>query len=140
MIGLGHRVVAVKMAKSVDLHNLGSDVSQLLPERRDLVAEFHLLKNLNHRNIVKLLGACTDQAKPFFLVFEHCKIGSLLKFLHSDRRSRALHPQPHPLQKLLTPREILSFGWQISQAMSYLSHMGVSNSFVSQKKTLVGTN
>ena len=103
----GHRVVAVKMAKSQ------GDTQEL----SDLVSEFHLLKDVDHPNVVKLLGACSDQKGPFLLVLEYCEFGSLLVYL---RRLQRAGPDA------VTPSsQILSFAWQISQAMSYLTQLKV---------------
>lgn len=37
-------------------------------EKRDLVTELNLLKDLSHPNVVRLLGACTDEGELFTLL------------------------------------------------------------------------
>lgn len=68
----GHRVVAAKMTKTMD--GRGTEHS---PELQDLLSEFHLLKDVSHPNVIKLLGACTDASGPFLLILEYCEHGSL---------------------------------------------------------------
>lgn len=124
------------MAKSAlgSGNNNGSNESQqtVSPELTDLVSEFHLLKEVSHPNVVKLLGACIDPEGPFLLILEYCEHGSLRNYL---RRSRLLPPdslqpqQPqHAYHPAITPRDLLSFAWQIAQAGAYLAEMKV-NSF-----------
>jgi len=104
----GHRVVAVKMAKS-----RGGTREEL----NDLISEFHLLKDVDHSNVVKLLGACSDPDGPFLLILEHCEFGSLLLYLRGLQRAAP--------DAMAPPRQILSFAWQISQAMAYLTQLKV---------------
>jgi len=46
-------------------------------EKDDLLSEYNLLKDVNHPNVVKLLGACTTHEGPFYLIIEYAKYGSL---------------------------------------------------------------
>ena len=68
---LGYTRVAVKMLKA---GACGSDLS-------DLVMEYNLLKELDHPNVIKLLGACTDSRGPLYLIMEFAKHGSLRTYL-----------------------------------------------------------
>ena len=126
----GHRIVAAKMAKTPNVSRMGGDVRESMsPELSDLLSEFHLLKDLCHPNVIKLLGACTDAPGPFLLILEYCEHGSLRNYL---RRSRLVLPeQQHyahasQIAPAVTPRDLLSFAWQISQAGAYLSEMKVN--------------
>merc|ERR1719233_1766333 len=69
--------VAVKMLKP---HHSGSEHAEA-----DLLSEYNLLKEVDHPNVVKLLGACTDRRGPFYLIMEFAEHGSLRNYL---RRSR----------------------------------------------------
>jgi serine/threonine protein kinase len=42
---------------------------------QEFMAEFSLLKQLDHTNVIKLLGACTSN--PPLLVMEYAEFGSL---------------------------------------------------------------
>lgn len=64
---IGKSTVAVKTIKN------GADKT----EKDDLLSEYNLLKDVNHPNVVKLLGACTTQDGPFYLIIEYAKHGSL---------------------------------------------------------------
>lgn len=125
----GHRIVAAKMAKTPNVNRVGGELRESMsPELSDLLSEFHLLKDLCHPNIIKLLGACTDASGPFLLILEYCEHGSLRNYL---RRSRLVLPEHQhyshtsQLAPAITPRDLLSFAWQISQAGAYLSEMKV---------------
>ena len=97
--------MAVKMLKA------GASSSDL----SDLVMEYNLLKELDHPNVIKLLGACTDSRGPLLLIIEFAEHGSLRNYLRSIRDS----PSSDKFQNLL------SFGWQISKGMAYLEGLKV---------------
>ncbi len=124
----GHRIVAAKMAKTGVMIGRGDGGESMSPELADLLSEFHLLKDVSHPNVIKLLGACTDVSGPFLLILEYCEHGSLRNYL---RRSRLILPeqQQNPTTMMstpaVTPRDLLSFAWQISQAGAYLCEMKV---------------
>ena len=61
------RKVAVKMLKSN--HNR--------EEWYDLLSEYSFLKEMNHPNVIKLLGACTTKEGPLCIIMEYAKYGSL---------------------------------------------------------------
>ena len=81
----------------------------------DLVMEYNLLKELDHPNVIKLLGACTDSRGPLYLIIEFAEHGSLRNYLRSHRESKTA-------QQFQT---LLSFGWQISKGMAYLEGLKV---------------
>ena len=118
----GHRVVAVKMTKELECNN----------ELRDLVSEFHLLKEIDHPNVIQVLGACTDPGGRFLLILEYCEHGSLLSYLRQSRLveiSSSVQSTSHHLPTTdsnISPRDILSFARQISVAMAYLEEMKVN--------------
>jgi len=43
----------------------------------DLLSEYQLLKEVNHPNVIRLLGACTTPGAPIYLIIEYAKYGSL---------------------------------------------------------------
>lgn len=45
--------------------------------RQEFVAEFVLLKQVDHPNVIKLLGACTAPGGPLYLIMEYAELGSL---------------------------------------------------------------
>ena len=110
-ISLGHTKVAVKMLKP------GASSSDL----SDLVMEYNLLKELDHPNVIKLLGACTDCRGPLYLIMEFAEHGSLRNYLKSHRPE----PTKGDNQVIGKCEDILSFGWQISKGMAYLEGLKV---------------
>lgn len=139
----GHRVVAAKMAKTAVMINRGDVGEMISPELADLLSEFHLLKDVSHPNVIKLLGACTDVSGPFLLILEYCEHGSLRNYL---RRSRLVLPeqqQQNPSSVMVTPavtpRDLLSFAWQISQAGAYLCEMKLVHRDLAARNVLVAS-
>ena len=67
LAGAGYTRVAVKMLKA----------HYSTCELQDLLTEYSLLKEVDHTNVIKLLGACTDKAGPILLIMEFAQYGSL---------------------------------------------------------------
>ena len=88
----------------------------------DLVMEYNLLKELDHPNVIKLLGACTDSRGPLYLIMEFAEHGSLRNFLKHHRSE----PTKDEDQAPGISEDLLSFGWQISKGMAYLESLKVS--------------
>ncbi|XP_050534527.1 proto-oncogene tyrosine-protein kinase receptor Ret isoform X2 [Daktulosphaira vitifoliae] len=139
----GISTVAVKTVKN------GSDKT----EKDDLLSEYNLLKEVNHPNVVKLLGACTTHDGPFYLIIEYAKYGSLRSYLRKSRiidksfdgitsqtgeilqneirQSFALPLHP------ITPRDILKFAWQISKGMTYLAEIKLVHRDLAARNVLI---
>ena len=66
------RIVAVKRSKVVDEDKV-----------EEFINEVVVLSQINHRNIVKLLGCCLETKVPI-LVYEFVPNGDLFKFLHGE--------------------------------------------------------
>ena len=113
------------------------------PHWQDLLTEYSLLKEVDHPNVIKLLGACIDKAGPILLIMEFAEHGSLRSFLHlcrggagvalsggsrGDYQQRVIE-QTRPHQ--LTTKDLLCFSWQVGRGMEYLSKKKVNTSLCS---------
>ncbi|KAM5579960.1 wall-associated receptor kinase-like 1 [Rosa sericea] len=91
------RNVAVKKSKVVD----GGEVNQF-------INEIVILSQINHRNVVKLLGCCLESEVPL-LVYEFLPNGTLSQYIHS-------RDEDFPL----TWEMRLRVGTEVAGALSYL--------------------
>ncbi|XP_014756465.1 serine/threonine-protein kinase STY17 isoform X2 [Brachypodium distachyon] len=90
--------VAIKMLKCTeDLNN---------PSGVELLQEALILRIVNHENIIKYYGACTNHPN-YCIVTEYMPEGNLYEFLHKQKH-------------LLDLREILRIAISISKGMEYL--------------------
>uniref|UniRef100_A0A452FIE1 Proto-oncogene tyrosine-protein kinase receptor Ret n=1 Tax=Capra hircus TaxID=9925 RepID=A0A452FIE1_CAPHI len=129
----GYTTVAVKMLKE----NASSS------ELRDLLSEFNLLKQVNHPQVIKLYGACSQDG-PLLLIVEYAKYGSLRGFLRESRKagpgyvgSRNSSYLDNPEERALTMGDLISFAWQISRGMQYLAEMKLVHRDLAARNVLV---
>lgn len=102
------RMVAVKV---LDLNRLGAS--------RSFMAECEALRNIRHRNLVKIVTACSSvdfQGNDFkALVYEFMKNGSLDDWLHPL-------PSDNEVLKTLNFLQRLSIAIDVASALEYLHH------------------
>ncbi|XP_068838342.1 proto-oncogene tyrosine-protein kinase receptor Ret isoform X2 [Capricornis sumatraensis] len=132
----GYTTVAVKMLKE------NASPSEL----RDLLSEFNLLKQVNHPQVIKLYGACSQDG-PLLLIVEYAKYGSLRGFLRESRKagpgyvgsggSRNSSYLDNPEERALTMGDLISFAWQISRGMQYLAEMKLVHRDLAARNVLV---
>ncbi|XP_030955967.1 wall-associated receptor kinase-like 10 [Quercus lobata] len=92
------RIVAIKKCNTVDKENIEKFISEII-----------ILSQINHRNVVKLLGWCLETEVPL-LVYEFIPNGTLSQYIHEEN-------EEFPL---LTWDMRLRIAIEVARALSYL--------------------
>ncbi|XP_048474463.1 fibroblast growth factor receptor 1-like [Rhincodon typus] len=105
--------VAVKMLKG--------DATE--KDLSDLISEMEMMKMIGkHKNIINLLGACTQDG-PLYVIVEFASKGNLREYLRARRppgMEYCYNPTHVPVEQL-SFKDLVSCGYQVSRGMEYLA-------------------
>ncbi|XP_072288591.1 fibroblast growth factor receptor 1-A isoform X2 [Eucyclogobius newberryi] len=105
--------VAVKMLKS--------DATE--KDLSDLISEMEMMKIIGkHKNIINLLGACT-QGGPLYVIVEYASKGNLREYLRARRPpglEYCYNPDQVPVENV-SIKDLVSCAYQVARGMEYLS-------------------
>ncbi|XP_038641574.1 fibroblast growth factor receptor 1-like isoform X3 [Scyliorhinus canicula] len=106
--------VAVKMLKA--------DATE--KDLSDLISEMEMMKMIGkHKNIINLLGACTQDG-PLYVIVEFASKGNLREYLRVRRppgMEYCYNPTHHIAVEQLSFKDLVSCGYQVSRGMEYLA-------------------
>ncbi|XP_060044345.1 fibroblast growth factor receptor 3 isoform X2 [Erinaceus europaeus] len=89
----------------------------------DLVSEMEMMKMIGkHKNIINLLGACT-QGGPLYVLVEFAAKGNLREFLRARRPPGTDYPflACKPPEEQLSLKDLVSCAYQVARGMEYLA-------------------
>ncbi|XP_066304714.1 uncharacterized protein [Branchiostoma lanceolatum] len=69
-----------------------------------------MMRQFNHRNVLGLVGICLHQGEPPMIIIPYMKNGDLLNFIRDSGKD-------------ITTKDLIDFGQQIAEGMSYLGGM-----------------
>ncbi|KAL2296352.1 hypothetical protein Nmel_018656 [Mimus melanotis] len=112
--------VAVKMLKS--------DATE--KDLSDLISEMEMMKMIGkHKNIINLLGACTQDG-PLYVIVEYASKGNLREYLQARRppgMEYCYNPARVP-EEQLSFKDLVSCAYQVARGMEYLASKKVRSS------------
>ncbi|CAN9513495.1 unnamed protein product [Ophioblennius macclurei] len=105
--------VAVKMLKS--------DATE--KDLSDLISEMEMMKMIGkHKNIINLLGACTQDG-PLYVIVEYASKGNLREYLRARRppgMEYCYNPDQVPVENM-SIKDLVSCAYQVARGMEYLA-------------------
>ncbi|XP_077985464.1 uncharacterized protein LOC144440084 isoform X2 [Glandiceps talaboti] len=106
-------------------------------DRQNFLSELSIMKSFSsiHPNIVSLLG-CVTLSEPISIILELIPGGSLENYLLEIRRSQT--DKRSTFQEYITTRELLQFGEQIADGMSFIANLKVIHRDLATRNILLG--
>ena len=103
--------VAVKMLKS------DAEFETML----DFQKEVDTVVNFEHKNVIRLLGICTEQIDQTCMIFEYMELGALSELLRKGNPRNPDFYQLSPDEVIVKPSQFLSICIQLAKGLDYLS-------------------
>jgi hypothetical protein len=112
-------------------------VKQLhLPEASDdFFREVAFMSELNHPNVIRLLGVCSLN-EPFAMIVEYMDLGDLCSFL---RDAALLRNDDNSDDDILQPSEMTAIAMQIARGMEYIASVSLVHRDLATRNCLVST-
>ena len=97
--------------------------------------EVKFMSRLNHPNVVRLLGVCTDEENPFIMM-EYMKNGDLNQYL---KGFNSIGEDAHENIKPISVSTLTNISVQIASAMQYLASLNFVHRDLATRNCLVGS-
>ncbi|XP_045432088.1 fibroblast growth factor receptor 2 isoform X5 [Pipistrellus kuhlii] len=124
--------VAVKMLKD--------DATE--KDLSDLVSEMEMMKMIGkHKNIINLLGACTQDG-PLYVIVEYAAKGNLREYLRARRPPGMEYSYDinHVPEEQMTFKDLVSCTYQLARGMEYLASQKCIHRDLAARNVLVTEN
>ena len=120
----------------VAVKQLKLSVSSSIKEAFD--KELKFMSRLNHPNVIRVLGACTQDTDTPFIVMEYMKKGDLHRYLlNFETISQGTNP---PTDLTISTGTLTSMSAQITSAMKYLASRNFIHRDLAIRNCLVGSD
>lgn len=96
--------------------------------------EVTVLSQVNHRNLVRLLGCCLETQVPM-LVYEYVANGTLYEYLHEERECRKVLDWPNRLRIAIETAEALVYLHSAASPPIYHRDMKTANILLDEHLT-----
>ena len=103
--------VAVKMLKADAEYEMMSDFQK----------EVDTVVNIEHENVIRLLGICTEQLDRICMIFEYVELGALRELLQKSNPRNPDFYQMGSNEAIIKPSQFLSICIQLARGLDYLS-------------------
>ncbi|CAH1253267.1 NTRK2 [Branchiostoma lanceolatum] len=120
-------LVAVKTLKEMSVEDA----------RKDFDREAELLTNMQHENIVKFYGVCTE-GEPWLMIFEYMENGDLNNYLRSHGPDAVFLIKNPASHKELSNLELLQISVQVAAGVEYMASQHFVHRDLATRNCLVG--
>ncbi|MCP9257251.1 putative tyrosine-protein kinase F09A5.2 [Dirofilaria immitis] len=102
----------------------------------DFIQEIKFMKSLKyHPHLISMLGISIDDNDNIMLLIEYCDFGDLLHLIRNKRSEIIMnHTNEHSKLRI---KDLVTFAWQISNGLEYLSSIGCVHRDVAARNVLV---